>query len=79
MPRQISAVIPVRNNAEDLPAAVQSLLTQAPLTHGVLSEIVLCVGPSDDASLEVAEALCDQHTSVYIAENACGNVEVIHA
>ena len=74
MPWQISAVIPVRNNAEDLPAAVQSLLAQAPLTHGALTEIVLCVGPSDDASLKVAEALASDHAIVDVVVNAHGGI-----
>jgi glycosyltransferase involved in cell wall biosynthesis len=67
--RQISAVIPVRNNAADLPAAVESLLTQ----RGV-SEIVLCVGPSHDGSLNVAETLATEHPNVQVLSNEHGGI-----
>lgn len=59
----------MRNNAGDLPAAVESLIKQ-----GNVSEIVLCVGPSEDDSLTVANRLAADHATVHVDLNAHGGI-----
>lgn len=65
----ISVVIPVRNNAADLPDAVASAVLQ-PSVH----EIVLCVGPSRDDSLQVARQLGLDDGRVVVVENEHGGI-----
>lgn len=65
MPIAVSVVIPVRNNAEDLPAAVRSALAQ----HDV-EQVLLCVGPSEDDSLGVARRLAhDDRVEVIVNDH----------
>ncbi|MEM7095199.1 MAG: glycosyltransferase [Actinomycetota bacterium] len=69
MAPRISAVIPVRNNADDLSDAVESVLAQP---H--VFEVLLCVGPSHDGSEDVAARLAGQHEPVRVLENEHGGI-----
>jgi succinoglycan biosynthesis protein ExoA len=65
----VSAVIPVRNDAADLPAAVESVLAQG-YPGGI--EVVIAVGPSTDDSQVVADKLASEHESVSVVVNPSG-------
>lgn len=65
----ITVVIPVRNDAAALPAAVASALDQA---H--VGEVLLCVGPSSDDTLAVAEELAAGHGRVRVLLNEHGGI-----
>lgn len=65
----VTAVIPVRNDAADLPQAVESVLHQR--YPGEL-DVVIAVGPSDDDSVDVAEKLAREHGAVTVVGNPSG-------
>lgn len=65
----VSVVIPARNNAADLPAAVASALM-----HDDVSEVILCVGPSADDTHGVAQSLTEQDVRVVLVENEDGGI-----
>lgn len=65
----VSVVIPARDDAEHLPPAVESVLTQD--FDGPL-EVVIAVGPSQDATAEVAERLAHAHLQVRVVANPGG-------
>lgn len=68
-PARIATITPVRNDVDDIAAAVASILGQ----RGVeIAEVVLAVGPSTDDTLKVAEGLADLHPNVRVVENPSG-------
>ena len=68
-PPTVSAVIPVRNDAADLPSAVAAVLNQEYL--GAL-EVVIAVGPSEDDSEAIADKLAAEHPEVAVVANPSG-------
>ena len=64
----ISVVIPARNDAHDLPLAVESVLRQSVPVR----EIVIAVGPSTDGTDSVAKTLARDHAHVIVVANASG-------
>jgi glycosyltransferase involved in cell wall biosynthesis len=69
----VTVVIPVRDDAGGLPRAVASVLDQP--FDGDL-EVLLCVGPSADATEEVAERLAAEHAEVRVVANPSGAIPV---
>lgn len=67
--REISVILPVRNEAAYLRESVNAILAQS--FDGVL-EIILAVAPSQDATEEIAKALADADSRVVIVENPTG-------
>lgn len=65
----VSAVMPVRDDAQALPAAVASLLTQR--YDGAL-ELIMGVGPSADETEAVAAALAREDDRVTVVPNPSG-------
>jgi len=64
-------VIPVRNDAQGLPQAVSSILSQ----RGPFDlEVFLCVGPSTDGTHRVADELATKHAQVHVLENPAGGI-----
>ena len=55
MPAPLSVIIPTLNAVEDLPATCDALLNG--VTDGMIAELILSDGGSDDAIADVAEAL----------------------
>lgn len=78
----VSVVMPIRDEERHLAAAVQGVLAQA--YPGEL-EIILSVGPSSDATAEVAAGLSEADPRVRIVENPTGltpaalNIALRHA
>lgn len=65
----MSVIIPVRNDAAAIPAAVASVLAQdypRPL------EVCLAVGPSDDDTASIAASLADGDNRVTVVDNPSG-------
>lgn len=58
-PHGISACIRVRNESQFMRAAVRSIID-------LVNEVVLCVQPSDDNTLEIAYALADEYEKVKV-------------
>lgn len=65
----ISVVMPVRDDAVALPAAVSSVLAQQ---VDMPVEVVVAVGPSTDGTEDVARRLADGHPQVTVVENPTG-------
>jgi len=65
----IAIVIPARNDAAALPAAVASVVAQRGVT---IDEVVIAVGPSEDETNAVANALANEHDIVRVVENPTG-------
>lgn len=67
--REISVILPVRNEAPDLSDAVLSILAQdfdAPF------EVILAVGPSDDGTEAIAQSLVRRDSRVVVVANPSG-------
>lgn len=65
----VSVVMPVRDEADHLEAAVQAVLDQdypRPL------EVVLAIAPSSDATVEVARGLADRDDRLVLVDNPAG-------
>jgi len=67
--REISVILPVRNEAAHLEHSVRSILAQD--FHGPL-EVILAIGPSHDATMEIALSLAKLDKRVVIVENPSG-------
>jgi glycosyltransferase involved in cell wall biosynthesis len=67
--REISVILPVRNEAAYLEHSVRSILAQD--FHGPL-EVILAIGPSHDATMEIALSLANLDKRVVIVENPSG-------
>ena len=67
--REISVILPVRNEALHLADAVNAILSQD--FNGSL-EVVLAIGPSHDGTEEIAQALAQADTRVVIVPNPSG-------
>lgn len=65
----ISVVMPVRDDADALPAAVSSVLAQR---VKVPLEMVVAIGPSSDDTEAVARKLADEHAEVTLVDNPAG-------
>ena len=65
----LSVILPVLNEANHLAAAVKAILSQD--YQGVF-EVVLAVGPSKDATLEIANELAKSDSRVVVALNPTG-------
>ena len=65
----VSVIVPVLNEADHLQAAVRAILTQE-WAPGI--EVVLAIGPSQDATLQVAEALAASDSRVLVVANPSG-------
>ncbi len=65
----VSVVMPVRNEERHLRAAVERVLEQ---DHDGELEVVLAVGPSEDATREIADSLALDHPEVRVVENPTG-------
>lgn len=71
VPPAVTVVVPVLNDAEGLPRVVASVLDQE--VQGFL-EVLLCVGPSDDGTREVAERLAAECGPVRVLTNPGGTI-----
>jgi glycosyltransferase involved in cell wall biosynthesis len=67
--REISVILPVRNEAAYLEHSVRSILAQD--FHGAF-EVILAIGPSQDATMEIALSLTNLDKRVVIVENPSG-------
>ena len=67
--REISVILPLRNEAAHLEHSVSSILAQD--FQGPL-EVILAIGPSHDATMEIALALANLDKRVVIVENPSG-------
>jgi len=67
--REISVILPVRNEAAHLAHSVRAILAQD--FSGPL-EVVLAVGPSSDATQAIAQALSKEDSRVVIVSNPTG-------
>lgn len=67
--REISVILPLRNEAANLERAVSSILAQD--FQGLL-EVILAVGPSHDSTMEVAREIAQLDKRVVIVENPSG-------
>ena len=67
--REISVILPVLNEAKYLEDSVNSILSQN--FDGAL-EVILAVGPSEDATMEIAQALHAKDSRVVVVENPTG-------
>jgi succinoglycan biosynthesis protein ExoA len=65
----MSVVMPARDDAAHLPAAVEAMLAQE---FDRPFEVVIAVGPSRDGTEEVAERLARQHPQVRVVANPDG-------
>lgn len=65
----VSVVLPVRNDAADLPTAVESILGQV---YAGDVEVVVALGPSEDDSRIVAEKLALEHRTVTVVDSPTG-------
>lgn len=71
VPSAVTVVIPVRDDADGLPRAVASVLRQH---HPGDLEVLLVVGPSEDATEAVADRLAAEHDRVRVIENPTGTI-----
>jgi glycosyltransferase involved in cell wall biosynthesis len=62
----VSVVVPVRNEAVNLRAAVESILTQ---TYPGGFDVCLAIAPCTDDTMAVAEAIVADHPQVHIVDN----------
>ena len=67
--REISVILPVLNEAKYLEDSVNSILSQN--FDGAL-EVILAVGPSEDATMQIAQALHAKDSRVVVVENSTG-------
>ena len=67
--REISVILPVRNEAAHLADSVHAILSQD--FHGPL-EVVLAIGPSSDGTEAIARTLAQADSRVVIVENPTG-------
>lgn len=67
--REISVILPVRNEASYLEHSVSSILAQD--FHGPL-EVILAIGPSHDSTMEIAREIAKMDKRVVIVENPSG-------
>ncbi|CAB5102906.1 MAG: glycosyltransferase [Actinobacteria bacterium] len=67
--REISVILPVRNEAAYIEHSVRSILAQD--FHGPF-EVILAIGPSNDATMEIALSLANLDKRVVIVENPSG-------
>ena len=67
--REISVILPVRNEAAHLADSVHAILSQD--FHG-LFEVVLAIGPSSDGTEAIARTLAQADSRVVIVENPTG-------
>lgn len=65
----VAVIIPARNDGADLTAAVEAVLHQQSTE---VAEVVICVGPSDDDTALVANALSVADERVRVVENPSG-------
>ena len=65
----VSVIMPIRNEAEHLEAAVTSVLTQ---DYPEPFEVCLAVGPSDDGTESVAARLAERESRVLVVPNPAG-------
>lgn len=68
LPR-VSVIMPVLNEERHLREAVLQILDQ---DYPGEIEVVMAVGPSKDATMQVAQSLADEFTSVHVVENPSG-------
>ncbi|MEY2990547.1 MAG: hypothetical protein RLZZ163_1463 [Actinomycetota bacterium] len=66
----VSVVMPVRNEERHLRAAVQRVLAQ---DYAGDFDVTLAVGPSRDATADVAEALAAEFANVHVVSNPSGS------
>lgn len=71
--REISVILPVRNEAAYLERSVSSILAQD--FHGPL-EVILAIGPSHDSTMEIAREIAHLDKRVVIVENPSGRTAV---
>ena len=71
--REISVILPVRNEAAYLESSVSSILAQD--FHGPL-EVILAIGPSHDSTMEIAREIAHLDKRVVIVENPSGRTAV---
>ena len=67
--REISVILPVRNEASYLEHSVSSILAQD--FHGPF-EVILAIGPSHDSTMEIARKIAHRDKRVVIVENPSG-------
>jgi len=67
--REISVILPVRNEAAHLADSVHAILSQ---DFQGLFEVVLAIGPSSDGTEAIARTLAQQDSRVVIVENPTG-------
>ena len=67
--REISVILPVLNEEKYLADSVNSILSQE---FSGLIEVILAVGPSQDATLQIAQALQAKDSRVVVVENPTG-------
>ena len=67
--REISVILPVRNEAAYLEHSVSSIFAQD--FHGPL-EVILAIGPSHDSTMEIAREIAHLDKRVVIVENPSG-------
>ena len=67
--REISVILPVLNEAQHLEESVNSILAQS--FDGAL-EVILAVGPSHDATMQIATQIQAKDSRVVIVENPSG-------
>ena len=71
--REISVILPVRNEAAHLEEAIQAILSQD--FHGKL-EVILAIAPSHDATESIARKLMQEDPRVVIVPNPTGRTAV---
>jgi len=67
--REISVILPVRNEAAHLADSVHAILSQD--FHGPF-EVVLAIGPSSDGTEAIAYTVAQEYSRVVIVENPKG-------
>jgi len=67
--QEISVILPVRNEALHLADSVQAILSQD--FHGAF-EVILAIGPSEDATKEIANKIAEADRRVVIVDNPTG-------
>ncbi|MEY4081779.1 MAG: hypothetical protein RLZZ389_46 [Actinomycetota bacterium] len=67
--REISVILPVLNEEKYLADSVNSILSQE---FSGLIEVILAVGPSQDATLQIAQALQAKDSRVVVVDNPTG-------
>ena len=65
----VSIILPVLNEANHLAAAVSAILSQ---DYQGKFEVILAIGPSKDATLEIAQELANQDSRVVLVDNPTG-------